>query len=132
MYLHKSYPIPLYSTSKKTRIHIIVTDRKNWDKMIATLNFFSDIEEEHAWTYDDVSAFYTSTELKGISNFWIVFKDTKQSLSLNTLGHEVVHMVNGIFKSRGIKLYLDNDEPQAYLTGWVTQTVYQTIKRYIK
>lgn len=122
----------MYSTSKKTRIHIIVTDRKNWDKMIATLNFFSDIEEEHAWTYDDVSAFYTSTELKGISNFWIVFKDTKQSLSLNTLGHEVVHMVNGIFKSRGIKLSLDNDEPQAYLTGWVTQTVYQTIKRYIK
>lgn len=132
MYIHKSYPIPLYSTSTKSRIHIIVTDEKNWKKMLATLDVFNDIKEDRPWEYNDVAAFYTSTELKGIANFWIVFKDTPQSLCMNTIGHEVVHMVNGIFKSRGIELSLDNDEPQAYLTGWVTETVYNTIKKYMK
>lgn len=35
------------------------------------------------------------------------------------IAHEVVHLVNYIFKDRGVELDVDNDEPQAYLTGWL-------------
>lgn len=38
--------------------------------------------------------------------------------SNKVLIHETVHLVNELFGARGIKLDLENDEPQAYLTGW--------------
>ena len=46
------------------------------------------------------------------------------SLCLSTtdwviISHEIVHVVNEIFLSRNIQLDRVNDEPQAYLTGWV-------------
>jgi hypothetical protein len=33
--------------------------------------------------------------------------------------HEVIHLVNYIFKNNGIELDRYNDEPQAYLAGWL-------------
>ena len=47
---------------------------------------------------------------------------------LSVLAHEVVHIVNYIFKDVGIKLDLDNDEPQAYLHGWIFSQVLEFIK----
>jgi hypothetical protein len=39
------------------------------------------------------------------------------------IAHEVIHLVNYIFKDRGIKLDIKNDEPQAYLTGWLFKEI---------
>ena len=35
------------------------------------------------------------------------------------IAHECCHWVNLIFKYNWIKIDLDNDEPQAYLLGWL-------------
>jgi hypothetical protein len=37
--------------------------------------------------------------------------------------HEVVHIVNHIYLDRSMELDIYNDEPQAYLTGWVYQQI---------
>ena len=39
------------------------------------------------------------------------------------IAHEVTHLVNYIFKDRGVELDLNNDEPQAYLTGWLFKEI---------
>lgn len=52
------------------------------------------------------------------------------SLNLKVLAHEIVHIVNLIFRTKGIQLDLNNDEPQAYLTGWLTQELHQRIFNY--
>lgn len=45
------------------------------------------------------------------------------------IAHEVVHLVNEFYIKRGIKLDLYNDEPQAYLTGWITGEIYKVLKK---
>ena len=42
-----------------------------------------------------------------------------EKVTNHLIAHEVVHLVNAIFLSKGIELDRHNDEPQAYLTGWV-------------
>ena len=46
------------------------------------------------------------------------------------VAHEAVHAVNNIFKSRGIKLDINNDELQAYLTEWVFEQVENYFEEY--
>lgn len=45
-----------------------------------------------------------------------------------TVAHEVVHIVNSILKDKGIQLDYDNDEAQAYLTGWIIHQCYKYFK----
>lgn len=58
--------------------------------------------------------------------YWLVLK--KSSLSHGLIVHEIVHLVNLIFIDRGIKLDLNNDEAQAYLTEWITTSLYKFFK----
>ena len=37
-----------------------------------------------------------------------------------------------IFKDMGVYLDLDNDEPQAYFTGWLTKRINETINKIEK
>ena len=39
------------------------------------------------------------------------------------IAHEVVHLVNYIFQDRNVELDRFNDEPQAYLTGWLFKQI---------
>ena len=41
----------------------------------------------------------------------------------SVIAHEVVHLVNAIFLKCGIELDRINDEPQAYLTGWIINEI---------
>lgn len=41
----------------------------------------------------------------------------------SVIAHEVVHVVNSLFLSRGIQLDRINDEPQAYMTGWFVKEI---------
>jgi hypothetical protein len=43
---------------------------------------------------------------------------------IETIAHETVHIVNMLFQNHGLKLDLDNDEMQAYLTAFVFQKIY--------
>lgn len=44
-------------------------------------------------------------------------------VSNHLIAHEVVHIVNAVFLNRGIELDRNNDEPQAYLTGYVFKEI---------
>lgn len=44
------------------------------------------------------------------------------------IAHEVVHIVNYIFEDCGIHLDRINDEPQAYITGWLFREIEKVIK----
>lgn len=45
------------------------------------------------------------------------------------IAHEAVHVVNYIFDYKCIQLDLINDEPQAYLTGWVFDECYKFLNK---
>ena len=53
------------------------------------------------------------------SEYIIAFEYSEGSI----IAHEVTHLVNYIFKDRGVELDLNNDEPQAYLTGWLFKEI---------
>lgn len=74
---------------------------------------------------DDYDAIVFDVEEK--DQFILAFSNIKES----TLVHEIIHLVNNIFKSRNIKLDIDNDEPQAYLAGWIANELYTFIKEPI-
>ena len=38
---------------------------------------------------------------------------------------QTAHTVNYIFNDKGVKLDSYNDEPQAYLTGWISKELYK-------
>lgn len=46
-----------------------------------------------------------------------------EKVSNHLVAHEVVHLVNFIFLEKGIELDRINDEPQAYLTGWIFKQI---------
>lgn len=48
------------------------------------------------------------------------FTDKKH---LSNIAHEVVHIKNNIFIDCGIPLDRQNDEPEAYLTGWLFEQI---------
>jgi len=50
----------------------------------------------------------------------------------DTVAHEAVHIVNRTYSHAGATLSLQNDEPQAYLTGWVVGEIYKTHKKFMK
>lgn len=54
-----------------------------------------------------------------------ISKDASQGL----IAHESVHIVNLIFKNAHVELDIDNDEPQAYLMGWVVEEITKAIKK---
>lgn len=51
------------------------------------------------------------------------------NISNKTIAHEVVHLVSLIFIDRGIRYDPFNDEPQAYLSGWLFEQCEEFIKK---
>ena len=59
------------------------------------------------------------TEVNKSNKFVVAIKQKNWSV----IAHEAIHVVNSIFLSCNILLDRDNDEPQAYLMGWVIQQI---------
>lgn len=66
-------------------------------------------------------------EIKDRDEHVVVFKEGR--ISWSVIAHEVVHIVNRIFLKCGIELDRENDEPQAYLTGWVMNEIDKFLKK---
>lgn len=43
------------------------------------------------------------------------------------IAHEAVHIVNYVFKQADIQLDIENDEPYAYLLGWVVEQITKAV-----
>lgn len=72
-----------------------------------------------------------STKIKDKLYDAVVFRNTKEDshivaikeIKWSIIAHETVHLVNDIFIKCGVQLDRVNDEPQAYLTGWVIDEI---------
>ncbi len=56
----------------------------------------------------------------------------KKLFDPDTAAHEAVHVVNRIYEFSGIKHDFKNDEPQAYLTGWIVGEIHKAFKMFKK
>jgi hypothetical protein len=52
----------------------------------------------------------------------------KKYCNPDTIAHEVVHVVNMVYTYSGVKHDPDNDEPQAYLTGYLVGEIHKAFK----
>lgn len=77
---------------------------------------------------NDFGAFVTTSKIGPHSCFNVFFRPNVCHM---LIAHEVVHLVNAIYVERHIKLDVLNDEPQAYLTGWITEQIYKTLKKQL-
>lgn len=71
-------------------------------------------------------SFIESMEDEGqsvIAHTWaqdgVIFMSYSDSMTQDVLAHEIVHIISFLFKAKGIKYDVDNDEFQGYLTGWL-------------
>lgn len=58
-------------------------------------------------------------------HYVVAFTD---STHLSNIAHEIVHLKNHIFLDCAIELDRYNDEPEAYLTGWLFDQIYEFLK----
>ncbi len=78
-------------------------------------------DDAAAWTED---FFYNDSYLT-------VIIDPK-SYSVGLITHEVTHIKNMVYKHAGIKHDPNNDEPEAYLSGWIADEIYKAYTDYRK
>lgn len=50
-----------------------------------------------------------------------------ESNDLSNIAHEIVHIKNYIYEDCAMSLDVINDEPEAYLTGWLFNEIYNFI-----
>lgn len=58
----------------------------------------------------------------GAGEYAIFIKSHKRN-SPDVVAHEALHLVNYVFEDRGVELSTSNDEPQAYMLGWVVEQI---------
>lgn len=78
-------------------------------------------DDAAAWTEDN---FYQDNYLTVI--FDPAFYD------VGTVAHEVTHVKNMVYKHAGIKHDPTNDEPEAYLVGWLTNEIHKAYLEFKK
>lgn len=107
----KVIPIPIYQSE------LVIIQDKNWKRVKKKYNL--NVSKRFG-------AFVFRHMKKSGRMQYIVCLDMNPSNSL--IAHESVHLVNHLFEDWGIKLDLDNDEPQAYLTGWFVEQINKFLK----
>lgn len=58
-------------------------------------------------------------------NYVVAFEYSSGSI----IAHEIVHIINYIYLDCGIELDRENDENQAYLTGWLFDEIYDFLNK---
>jgi len=59
-------------------------------------------------------------------HYVVAFTDPKH---LSNIAHEIVHIKNHIFCDCGAELSFRYDEPEAYLTGWLFDEIYNFLNK---
>jgi len=106
----KCLTIPIYDCS----VDVVVTKK------------FEEAVKEAGWSYDcsgvdAITLHYPDNP----SNFAVLFR--KGSTSPGHVAHEATHLVIKIMKAFEIKFDFDNQEPIAYLMGYVVDGLHQII-----
>jgi len=106
--LKKTVRIPIYFG----KLVIIVTDD------------FKDVNKAYKRDIDENGYSAVVFEEKEQDEYVVALKKVEWSV----IAHEVVHLVNYIYLRCGIELDRENDEPQAYLTGWIINEIDKFLK----
>lgn len=92
------------------------------------VHLFSTAEDYRKYTGDSMSANFaaqasTVENLRtGISSVCIAFLNTDE-FTANTVTHECVHAAWRVLRLVGIEVTHDNNEPLAYVAGWMAEEV---------
>lgn len=101
----------LPDTMYETIIYVVLTD--DWEKVNKRFN--TNIKKTHgAVTFEFEEPSH---------RVYMAFN--KNHFQLKYLVHECVHVVNWTFQYAGVKIDYNNDEPQAYFTGWLFNEAYK-------
>lgn len=63
------------------------------------------------------------------NEIYVLFKP--QHLNIDTFSHELIHVIGYICSTRGIFMDCDNDEPMAYLQGYISGELAQAVVTYM-
>lgn len=73
---------------------------------------------------EDFGAVTLKDKLK-YRHYVVAFTDANH---LSNIAHEIVHIKNHIYLDCAMELDRYNDEPEAYLTGWLFDEIYKFLK----
>jgi len=54
------------------------------------------------------------------------------TITYNVICHEVFHCVSAVCKKKGIIMDIENDEPLAYLQGYIAEKIFEFRDNYLK
>jgi hypothetical protein len=122
----QSLDVPLYGR----RLHIIITGDFNKNYPEINKKYNQNLDKN-----DNILGFCQERELHhlvviNVEKHRKVFKGINIECELaDTIAHEADHLCNQLFKGIGATVDVYNDEPHAYLLGWVVK---QITKNYLK
>lgn len=129
--------VPLYEgEAKKGILHIAIVDKIGYSKLIEEVDkndFFSNDEDNWFEWHEFAGLAYERKTKKLNKDWWIIIpiQDKSKKVSVNVIAHEALHISRMILTSRGVLFDPNNDEPYAYLVGWVAGVAYKSIpKKY--
>ncbi len=106
----KKYKAPLYNTKFTV---IIYSEHKEIEAYFKKMDF--EVPDNcDAWVY----------EIKGMI-YCVFYALEKGYPTPGIIAHESKHLVNNIFIRIGHKLSRWNDEPEAYLLGWIVDRIHE-------
>jgi hypothetical protein len=132
------YLVPLFEgAQKKGFLHVAVVDEAGYVEMISHVDkndsFANDVENWPAWE-DFAGLAYERKTKVGPKDWWMIIPISGNSkVSIDTVAHESLHIARMILTSRGVLFDPNNDEPYAYLVGWIAGKAYDSIpSKYLK
>lgn len=69
---------------------------------------------------------YGAVTFRHKGDYVVAFEE--ESISGSLIAHETVHIVNAIYEDIRAQLDTVNDEPQAYLTGWLFEKIENALR----
>ena len=113
-------PIPLYSNLE---VVLILAD-----DLLAGAKMIEDLINPEDHKIKPTDKCLTNEDQEG--NFVMIFR--RNALSYGSVGHEIAHCAGYIAKYLGIRYDPDNDEPFAYLIGWLSDFTYGHLPKNLK
>lgn len=83
------------------------------------------IEKRYSTSSLDNFGAVTLKDPKKYRHYVAAFTDSEH---LSNIAHEIVHIKNHIYLDCAMELDRFNDEPEAYLTGWLFDSIYNFLK----
>ena len=110
-----------YATVDQIRKYVRMPDGSELDE-----NIFGDCAATTIYVLDDKETTTDAILVKYCRHTRNTKRDKKVDF-VDISAHEALHVALGVYKLIGQNVYIDSDEPLAYLVGWVAQRIYKTI-----